>query len=212
MTDDNEPDILDLLQAHFDGAQAGQHGPMFAEVTAYDHTTQAADVRPLVRLPVDGTFVDAPIIHKIRVRWPGAGDFAITFPLAPGDVGELVPLAADFSNWIASGTKNQDAATEGRYQLRSCVFKPLYRPLSNPLPAGCVHATYPVFSGDPVLLGDSTADQFVALANLVLSELQAIIDWAKTHVHTDPQGGNTGVPTVLPSDAGSVAATKVKAK
>lgn len=209
---ETDPTIMDLMEAHFQNAQAGQHGPMFGEVTAYDHNTQAADVQPLIRLPVDGVFVDAPILRSVRVRWPGGGGFAITFPLAAGDVGELAPLAADFSNWIASGTKNQDAATEGRYQLRSCVFKPVYRPFNSPLGALAVHATSPVVSGDPLLLGDSTASDFVALASLVLSELQQIKTDYDAHIHPDPVAGSTGVPTVPLTAPGSVEATKVKAK
>jgi hypothetical protein len=217
MSTETDPKILDLLKAHFESAQAGQHGPMFAEVTAYDHTTQAADVRPLVRLPVDGVFVDAPIIHKVRVRWLGGGGFAATFPLAVGDVGELTPLAADFSNWIASGTKNQDAPTEGRYQLRSCVFKPVYRPFNSPLGALAVHATFPVISGDPLLLGDSTADKLVALADLVRDELDGIkadLDLLSNHSHggVEPGTGVTGTGPPLSYSPSTPAATKVKAK
>ncbi|MHC4619891.1 MAG: hypothetical protein ACYTEQ_19265 [Planctomycetota bacterium] len=80
-------------------------------------------------------------------------------------------------------------------------------------------------SGEHVLLGDSTAAQFVALANLVLTELQAVKTWADAHVHTisvpcsvDPgthlgtAAGTSAVPTVAMTAPSSVAASKTKAK
>lgn len=214
MTAQTDPTMLDLMEAHFRNAQAGHHGPMFGEVVSYDYGTQAADVQPLVRLPVDGVFVNAPILRSLRVQWPGGGGGALTFPLAAGDVGELAPMGADFSNWIASGTKNQDAATGERFQLASCVFKPLYRPFSSPLPAGCVHATCPVLSGDPLLLGDSTATELVALAALVLARLTTLQSAHDLHKHTGvtPGVGTSAIPDVIVGALDPVAATKVRAK
>lgn len=67
-----------------------------------------------------------------------------------------------------------------------------------------------VKADDYILLGDGATD-FVALATLVKTELQAIITWANAHKHIET-GSETNPPTILCDDADDVKCTKVKAK
>lgn len=60
-------------------------------------------------------------------------------------------------------------------------------------------------------LGSDSASNFVALANLVLAELNAIRTAHNAHVHVET-GITTAVPTVQLGSAGAVAAAKVKAE
>ena len=75
-----------------------------------------------------------------------------------------------------------------------------------------------MISGDPLLLGDSTADKFVALENLVKTQLDAIAaDLTSLNMHShggiEPGTGTSGPsPSCSYTSASSVAATKVKAK
>lgn len=61
-----------------------------------------------------------------------------------------------------------------------------------------------------VHVGAETGAAFIARADRVLSELQAIRTWANSHVHPDPVSGNTGTATVPLAAPSSVAATKAK--
>lgn len=61
-----------------------------------------------------------------------------------------------------------------------------------------------------VHLGGASGDQFVALANLVNTRLEAIRTAFNTHVHVET-GGSTNVPTTPMGELPSVAATKAKA-
>lgn len=69
---------------------------------------------------------------------------------------------------------------------------------------------------DEIRLGSDSASNFVALANLVLSELNAIRTAFDAHTHVYVPGNLTPISTAAPAvgmgPAGSVAATKVKAE
>jgi phage baseplate assembly protein V len=63
-----------------------------------------------------------------------------------------------------------------------------------------------------VNIGAPEPTEFVALASLVLAELNAIRTAYDAHVHPDPVAGTTGAPTTLfGGPAGDVAATKARA-
>ena len=148
------------------------------------------------------------------VLWPGAGDFALTFPLGAGDVVDLVVQMCDISNWVASGSKHEEVADQRRNSLSDVVALPRLRSRSSPLPSGCVHPNCPVLSGNPLLLGDATASEFVALATKTITELQQIVDAYNDHTHggIEPGTGTTASPLPQMADADPVAAEKVKAK
>lgn len=75
-----------------------------------------------------------------------------------------------------------------------------------------------VVAGDPVQLGDETADKFVALANLVKDRLDSIQQTFDAHIHTTTATVGLGGPGVISpptSPIGAladVAAEKVTAK
>ncbi len=76
-----------------------------------------------------------------------------------------------------------------------------------PLPNGGARLTCKA-NGEVWVVGGA---QYVALANLVLAELNAIKTWADTHIHTATGAtAPTTVPTVLMTAPGSVASTKLK--
>jgi phage baseplate assembly protein V len=68
-----------------------------------------------------------------------------------------------------------------------------------------------VVTDEEIRLGSDSATNFVALADLVLAELNAIRTAHNAHVHVET-GASTLVPTVQLGAAASVAATKVKAE
>lgn len=73
-----------------------------------------------------------------------------------------------------------------------------------------------VVTDSEIRLGSDSASNFVALAHLVLAELNAIRTAFDTHTHVYIPGAGTPTPTAIPvpvmGAAGSVAASKVKAE
>jgi len=211
---EGNPTFMELIETAFDEYFRRFAGPMLAEVKTYNALQQTADVQPIVKIYFQDHLVSMPIIRSVPIQWPGGSDGALTFNLASGDIVGIIPQGVDISNWVASGTINQAAATARKLSLSDVVAIPRFRSIANPLPPTAYSVLGPVLSGPTVFLGDSTATEFVALANLVLNELTAIKTWADTHVHSGvtPGPSPTGSPTVPMPVPGSVEATKVKAK
>lgn len=194
-----------------------EHGPLLAEVETYDQATQRASVKPLMKIYNQGRLMDPKVQQDVPVQWPGGGDGSLTFPLAAGDVGVIVPMAADISAWSASGTIDQGAPTQRKLSLSDVVFIPKLTSRAGPLPSAAYAAGATVLRGSDVRLGDSTADKFVALAELVKSELDGIkadLDLLSNHTHggVEPGLGVTGTGPPLTYSPTTPAATKVKAK
>lgn len=209
-----EPTLDDLFAEFFRDFTDNFSGPMLAEVQSYNISEQSADCKPLVKIWLRDQSVELPILRSVPVLWPGGGSGSLHFGLTKGDVGQIIIQQNDHSAWYASGSKNQDSPTSRRFALSDVAFIPRINPKSNPLGSNATHASSPVLSGNPVLLGDSTAAEFVALANKVLAELQNIKTWADAHVHSGVTTGPgiTGAPSVPMPSPGSVECTKVKAK
>ena len=77
-----EPDLYDAIKSVVDGTLAGMHicGP--GRVEKYDHTTQKADVKPLLKRGLlDGTVEDLAIIPNVPVAWPRTSDFVLAAPM-----------------------------------------------------------------------------------------------------------------------------------
>jgi hypothetical protein len=151
------------------------------------------------------------VVTSIPVMWPRGDAGSITIDLAAGDIVYLVPAEGDISRWWARGLDGE-AATSRRFDLNDSVAIPGIAPNNAPLAASAYAAGAVVVQGASILLGSSAASDFVALASLVLAELDVIKDAYDLHVHPDPLAGLTGVPTVPMTAPSSVAATKVKAE
>jgi phage gp45-like len=68
-----------------------------------------------------------------------------------------------------------------------------------------------LLTGGLLHLGSQNPSDFVALASKVLTELNALVTWANTHVHTSAAPGSpTTAPTIPKSAPSSVASTVVK--
>jgi hypothetical protein len=194
--------------------QDSKFGSIPGRVITYDMARQVADVQPLVMVAVADELRLLPPIREVQVRWLSGAGWSLVGNLVAGDFGWIKPAGADISAWKASGSENSPSVSLRKQALADCYFDPGTRPLSSPLPASQYSASGPVLAGNPVILGDSTATDFVALALKVLAELENFKEWGDLHVHSGVTvgGGSTGAPTVPMPAPGSVAATKVKAK
>ena len=198
--------LAEVITKAIDVRQAELRICMPGTVIAYYAATQTADIQPPIWSALDledGVLQEQlPVLFNVPVEFPRGGGYAITFPLLPGDTGEL--RFSDFSMdlWRSSGLDGppQDLRT---HALGSAVFQPGLASTLRAIP-GLPNA---LFVGSetgllPVVLGATTATDFVALASLVLGELQKIQSAFSGHTHVI-----TAQPTTCPAGAGTCTGT-----
>lgn len=216
---DETTNLRDLVRL----AAASVHVAYPGTVVSYERTAQRATVQivPAFRRrdPEQGGAVVAyrvPPISGVPVAFPGAGGVSFTFPLAAGDSGLLVVTSRSMDEWLQEGGTASTPQDQRRHDLTDSVFLPGLRSFAadEVVPAAGLHATAAVIRADTLLLGDSAAASFVALATAVEAQLSAL----KTAIAAAPvvagDGGasfKAALLAALASWPGSVAATKVRA-
>lgn len=199
-----------------------------ATIVSYDATTQRAVVKIVQSFrrkdhAKRGTAEEIvayrpPTIPGVPVAWWGGGGFSFTCPLAPGDSGLLVFVDRSMDEWLASGADEVEPADTRRHDLTDAVFFPGLRSFAAAVAAEGVSSTAATLKGAEVVvvspdikLGSAAASDFVALASLVLTELDALR--AELLLHTHATGiGPTGPAIGIGATSNAVAATKVKAE
>ena len=218
-------DLADILDQAIEQAIRDLDGPILATIESYDAASQRVDCKPVVPLVYRGLVLPAPTLQGVPVMAPISALGGLTIPLQSGDTVQLVVQGWEIDQWLASGQAPQEPTTKRRFSLSDLVAIPALRRAG--LSSTEYSATSPVLSGNPVLLGDSTATDFVALASLVLTQLQNIqltltdvIAKYNGHMHKNSSGTPfSSAPSEteaekmsVPYSADSVSATKVKAK
>ena len=184
-------------------------------VKSYDATTQTATVQPSIQFKrrdgegVIQNYTPDPIAD-VPVAFPGAGAYSITWPLAAGDLVTLVFAERSITEWKATGGTSVEAQDTRRFDLTDAIAIPALRSPASPIPAAGYAAGVLVVRSAEIRLGSSAAAQFVALANLVLDRLTAIVTGYNTHTHTSAVGP-TGPPNTPLAAPASVACTTTKA-
>lgn len=75
-----------------------------ARVESYDHTTQRASVKPVLRRSYrDGEVDDMPVIPDVPVVFPRSGGASLTMPVQRGDGVLLVFEDRSIDKWLAEG-------------------------------------------------------------------------------------------------------------
>lgn len=208
---------------------ADAHTSIPGKVVSYDPVTQAASVQPAVQRAVESTsggwvHFDYPVIPNVLVGWLAGGGCSLQMPLAAGD---SVWLLFSESCWAQYRSSGQVAppGDHRRFDLSYPIALPVQlvsalRSVADPhfeVPAGKVLTV----GGDPA------GTQFVALANLVSSELARInsdMSALKSAVASGLTAVGVGMAangpagaaafnasaSAVPSAAGPVAAEKLK--
>jgi hypothetical protein len=215
----SDPTLEDLFRRMIDDANGTQIGAVPATVTKYTPATQRCDAKPLAQMATDGsgTLRPLPICREVPVVWPSGAGWAITGPMAVGDIVWLQPAGCDISAWAQNGTPDATDADPRWNSLSDVVALPGLRPVTDPLTSDQYSAAALVVAAASVLLGDSTATDRVGLAGLIYAELTKIETALSTHTHA---GVTTGVgtsgtpaapPYVKPANAAAIGAGKVYA-
>lgn len=99
-------------------------------IEKYDHKTQKATVKPLIRkVYVDGVVHDMPLIVEVPVVWPRSKTASLTFPLNEGDYVFLIYCERNIDRFLSQGGV-QDPDDPRKYDLTDAVAIPGLYPFS----------------------------------------------------------------------------------
>ncbi len=184
----NQPELPDLFLVALREAALQLRTHSVARVVAYDPATQTASlsgellqvVKDLLTTPTPAnpnpTNIQEPVLLQgIKVAWPTTAAGYLTFPLVPGDTGELHVQDRSIDQWRATGIPS-DPVSAFIHMLGDSVFHPNIRPDANPIvPPTSLVAT--VLEGplvhlgrlavEPVLKGATVATAFTAYTTAV---------------------------------------------
>lgn len=80
-----------------------QWGEIPGEIVSFNPANQTASVKPLYKPKFNGIEIEMPTLIEIPVRFPRAGNGAITYPIKPGDKVSLRPQMRSTENYHAEG-------------------------------------------------------------------------------------------------------------
>ncbi len=197
-------------------------------VQAYDPLTQTVDLLPLIDPQVeqeDGTFValPLPVLPHVPVAFPAAGGFRITFPLKIGDTGQVIVSDLSMDLWQQQGGHVSPKDQRSHHHADAVFYPGLHPDNASWTGAGGNGMTIGPDNGPQIVLRQNQVElggndgtpptDAVALASLVLTQLQAIKTAFDAHLHpvtTAP--GTTGQPTTPMGSPTSPASAILKAK
>ncbi len=225
------PSDAEVIADAIESALLDVHVGLPGKVQTYNSATQTATVELQVKraLPTDDpttpyTTEDLPVLENIPVQFPRTNSFALTFPLAAGDTGLVVFSEVSIDQWRSKGL-NTTPGDIGRHTLTGGVFQPGLVPVAraitdiigSDLVLGKIGgAQVRVKTGgtiEAVSSAGPTADDFVAMAGKVLTELNKIATALSSHTHTGVTtgSGTSGTPLTPPYTANAVASSNLKA-
>lgn len=172
------------------------HTSMPGIVQSYDDVTQTCDVQPAVRRTLDGELEDLPVVQNVSVGFPGAGGFAVVFPLVKGDMVWLHFSETDWAEYRSTGQ-----LSSARDLTRHALSYPIAYPMNRTALAG---SGARIVAPAPVCVGSDVAAQFVVLE-------QKLMTWLNAHTHLTAGTGAPSPPTI-PVTLGQLSSTKLKAE
>lgn len=221
--------LSDLISAHGRKVARALHVAFPAKVTAVDTAANAVTVEPQLPSVVESLEGDMvlerlPVIDGVPICYPRSSRYGVTFPIDVGDYVLVVCCDRNVSEWLRTASVS-DPLDAGIHPLDGAVAIPGVYPLDEALGTSHLtdHMTIGALTGatdasihirpSEIRLGDDTASDFVALAQLV-SDALTTLKTALTTGAIDSDGAimQAGLVSALATWPPSVAAQKVKAK
>jgi len=126
------PSFATVLERLLTKRLSDVHTAMPGSIESFDAAKQTANVRLLLkaRREIESGDVEEqelPVAVNVPVVFPGAGDFRLVFPLAPGDGVLIVFAEASIDRWQALGGL-QPTVEDRRFHLSDAVAIPGLKP------------------------------------------------------------------------------------
>lgn len=203
-----------------------------ARVESYSASDQRATVLPLLKRKTRAGEVLSPKpVGNVPVLFPRAGGYAITFPVAAGDVGLLLCSDRSLDLWLASDGGQVDPQDGRHHQMTDGVFLPGLHSWSDPIPGASAtdmvlmredgSALVQIGSGlvevgaHPAAAWIARADFTDARISAIQAKLDSLIAKYDLHTHLGVLPGPAATAPPLPTEVvlgpqATVAATKGK--
>lgn len=222
-----QPELNDLFRVALRSVVLSLRTHTVGTVISYNPATQRATVsvdilqvikdfgrEPTPADPNPTHTQDPVIVSDVPVAWPRTGAGFLTFPLVPGDKGELHVQDRTLSQWLALGQAT-DPVGAFTHSLTDSVFHPNIHPNTDPLPPTDLTAT--VLDGDALVKIGANAADFLAKATALVSAidgaLAAAIAAAAPIVPPSGDGGTAGFTALKAAwDAAKVNIPTIKAQ
>lgn len=205
------PTLAEVLTESMRVAMRGVFTALVGSIESYDRATGLASVQPLIL----DSYVDEtgervperfPIVQRVPVVFPSAGEFSLTFPVTHGATGLLVFSTRSIDRWVAVGGE-VDPNDDRRQALSDAVFFLGVRPVPQALPESATDTDAMVLASPSLIkLGSSAASEAPATKADLDALKQAITDTVVVAM----DGGASFKSTLLtelaswPSPAGKV--------
>lgn len=219
--------LEDVIVEAINSALLQMHTGLPAKVVKFDALGQSCDVQPLLMSKIATSnpliptkLVTLPIITNVPVQYPSWGDFAITAPLALGDVVFLAFAERSIDSWLA-GTPGQviDPQEARHHDLSDAIAIPGIRQRTAPL-VGLASPNLTIGKSNGATVLEITPDGQVIITAELLIKLggagavasfvkgEDLLLWLATHTHPSAALGPPSPPTVPPPT--SMLSTKIK--
>lgn len=175
-----EPTLTDVVQTLQKAIFLGLKVAAPAKIVTFDATTQTADVKLelITVLQQDGQEVpQLPlVVRDIPVVFPRSSAGYLTFPVNPGDTGQLIVNDRSLDKWCTQGT-TVDPGLNHAHNLIDGVFYPGLHPTSQPMvpptdgTATVVEGTASIKLGRQAILGVARQGDVVQLSPAFLTWL-----------------------------------------
>jgi hypothetical protein len=191
MTPPRTPQLADVILAAIDTRMVGVHTSIPGRIETFDPATQTAGVKPMIKRRsenADGTYLDEsiPVVPRVPVCFPRAGSLYITWPVAPGDLCELVFSEQSRDNFKAAVEAAEvDPDDFRRFDLSDAFAIPGGYPEAlaikdfdpTDIVIGIEGGVQIHLKPDgKIALGSKTPTDNEALASLVKAEIQGVVD------------------------------------
>lgn len=209
---DTSPGLGSLLADAIRSAMIDVHTALPARVESYDAATQTADIKPMLkrvmrRANMERVTETLPVIPCVPVMWPRGGGYFMHMPLTPGDSGMLIFSEYQLDRWRSTGD-DVDPGDTRRHDLSGAVFIPGLFPSGEAIGDAAVEdgdnglrlgndGNYVVMITDDSIRIPDYATQFLARADRVATELNAIKNSFDAHTHVTTATDNTGALGVI---------------
>jgi len=231
------PTDAEILTEAIESKLLDVHTALPGVIQKYDATTQTADIqiqlkRVLLNDNEELVSEDLPVLPNVPIAFPRSSNFFISFPLAAGDFVFVIFSELSLDVWRSKGSLCSPGDAR-RHSLTGGVAIPCLYP--NSVALSNAHASDMVLGEDGVdnnrvhiksggaveVTSNATAlaDDFVAMAAKVLTELEKVESAFNGHVHMTAGTGTPSPPVdpTPPNDpkviviADSVASSNLKA-
>jgi len=233
------PELPEVLDAVIESGSAVVRVSMPGMIVKWDESKQMVDVKPLLKRAFydeeDNRQVESlAIITNVPVIFPGGGGFRLTFPIhasnTDGDICELTFSDSSLDKWLSGKGQEVDPGIDHTHNISDAVAHVALKPFGAPWTScdkseatlGSDTGVQLHMAGGVIAIGDKPSTdssyQYIAMAQKVLDELNAIKSAFSAHTHaagtlSSPSGPVTGATAVGPTySPGSVAATQGRVK